>query len=255
MNKEIAGLTLTETIYDPNFIIDEHSHESPFFCLILKGEYSEVYESRTRHCRPLSLVFHPANEIHSNRIHESGTLEFQIEFGPDWERRIPDHDVLKEAAEFTRGELPIVAMQIYREFQVADDISNLAIEALMLELIVLTLRARRRCEENGKPEWLVRIEKLIHEQFTERLTVNELAGRVHVHPAHLAAEFRKHYRCSVGNYVRDLRISRACQHLTASDKSLSQMALDVGFYDQSHFSKAFKKAMGVTPAQYRRQGP
>jgi AraC family transcriptional regulator len=255
MRKDVAGLILTETIYAPELIIDEHCHESAFFCLILKGTYTEVYENQIRLCKPLSLVFHPSNEIHSNRIHQAGTREFQIEFGQDWTRRIPDTTVLQHPAEFSDGRLPLVAMQLYREFHVSDDISNLAIEALMLELMVLTLRTGTKSDQHGKPFWLVRTEKLIHEHYTERLSVNELADLVHVHPVHLAAEFRKHHQRNIGDYVRDLRIGKACQQLVSSSKSLSDVALEVGFYDQSHFSRTFKQTMGVTPAQYRRQVP
>jgi AraC family transcriptional regulator len=255
LRKDIAGLTLTETFYSPELIIDEHCHQSAFFCLILKGTYTEVYENRIRECKPLSLFFHPANEVHSNRIHKGGSREFQIEFGPDWANRIPDSTVLDHAAEFNNDQLPLVAMRLYREFHLADDISNLAVEALMLELMVLTFRSRRKREVNGKPDWLLRTEKSIHEHFTERLSVNDLAGHVHVHPAHLSVEFRKYHRCSIGDYIRDLRIKRACQQLVNSNQSLSEMALDSGFYDQSHFSRTFKQVIGMTPAQYRRQAP
>ena len=252
MAKEIAGLTLTECVYDPELTINEHCHESAYFCLILKGTYTEVYENRIRQCKPLSLIFHPANERHSNTIHETGNQEFQIEVGPEWTRRIPDGGVLDRAAEFNSGRLPLIAMQLYREFHATDDVSPLAIESLMLELMVLTLRARRDCEDR-KSNWLFRIEKLIQERFTERLSVNELADHVRVHPVHLATEFRRHHRCSIGDYVRELRIRRACQQLLNSSKSLSEIAVEVGFYDQSHFSRTFKQVTGVTPAQYRRQ--
>ena len=255
MSKGIAGLILTETVYTPELILDDHCHELAHFCLILKGAYTEVYENKTRQCKPLSLVFHPANEIHSNRNHQADTREFQIELGPDWARRVPDDTLLNQPAEFNDGRLPAVAMQLYREFHAGDDISNLAIEALMLELMVLSFRTREKREQHGKPSWLLHTEKLIQEQFTETVTVDRLADQVHVHPAHLAAVFRKHHRCTIGEYVRELRIRRACQQLVNSRKSLSEVALEVGFYDQSHFCRTFKQAIGITPAEYRRQIP
>src|ERR1044072_2087983 len=232
MSKDIAGLILTESVYSPELILDDHRHESAFFCLILRGSYTEVYETKTRQCKPLSLVFHPAYELHSNHIHRAVNSEFQIEVGPEWTRRIPDDLLLNEPAEFDEGPLPAVAMQLYREFHLSDDLSNLAIVALMQELMVLSVRTRTKRDHHGKPYWLVNTEKLIEEQFTEPLTVNHLAARAHVHPAHLAAEFRKHHRRTIGEYVRELRIRKACQQLLNSRQSLSEVALDLGFYDQ-----------------------
>jgi transcriptional regulator GlxA family with amidase domain len=45
--------------------------------------------------------------------------------------------------------------------------------------------------------------------------------------------FRRHYRCSVGDDLRQLRLDYAAQELTPSDKSLAEIAAAAGFYDQS----------------------
>jgi AraC family transcriptional regulator len=82
-------------------------------------------------------------------------------------------------------------------------------------------------------------------------TLSQLAAEVGVHPIYLARSFRKHYRCTVGEYVRRLRIETACREISVSRKSLSEIATASGFYDQSHFSNAFKRYTGMTPAEFR----
>jgi AraC family transcriptional regulator len=78
-----------------------------------------------------------------------------------------------------------------------------------------------------------------------------IADLVGVHPVHLASTFRQHYRCTIGEYVRHLRIEFACRMISSSEASLADIALAAGFFDQSHFSKAFKQLTGMTPSQFR----
>jgi AraC family transcriptional regulator len=63
--------------------------------------------------------------------------------------------------------------------------------------------------------------------------------------------FRKHYRHTIGDYQRNLRVQFACHEIAASDASFSEIALSAGFYDQGHLSRIFKRHTGMTPAQYR----
>ena len=55
----------------------------------------------------------------------------------------------------------------------------------------------------------------------------------------------------VGAYVRALRLNWAAERLAASRDSIAQIALQAGFYDQSHFSRTFKRQFGCTPLEYR----
>jgi AraC-like DNA-binding protein len=68
---------------------------------------------------------------------------------------------------------------------------------------------------------------------------------------HLARAFREHYGCSIGEYVRRLRIEAACEELSRANKPLSAIAAAAGFYDQAHFTNVFKAHVGVTPGQFR----
>jgi len=71
-------------------------------------------------------------------------------------------------------------------------------------------------------------------------------------PPSLARAFRRRYGCTVGEYVRRLRIEFACRELAGSEKPLASIAQNAGFFDQSHFSKTFKLLTGQSPAAYRK---
>jgi AraC-like DNA-binding protein len=79
----------------------------------------------------------------------------------------------------------------------------------------------------------------------------DLAAIGGVHPVHLSREFRKHYHMTIGELIRKRRIDRACELLSNSAMSLSEVALTCGFSDQSHFCAMFKSHTGLTPAKFR----
>ena len=61
----------------------------------------------------------------------------------------------------------------------------------------------------------------------------------------------EHYRTTVGEYVRRLRLDWATRQLSETEVSITEIALAAGFYDQSHFSHLFKQHTGFTPAEFR----
>jgi AraC family transcriptional regulator len=83
------------------------------------------------------------------------------------------------------------------------------------------------------------------------MELNHLAQTVGIHPVHLAREFRRFFQCTMGEYVRRLRVESACQEIIKAELPLSEIALKYGFYDQSHFTNIFKQLTGMTPAHYK----
>jgi AraC family transcriptional regulator len=117
----------------------------------------------------------------------------------------------------------------------------------------MAIIARRHEGANARrpPDWLREARDYLHDSFSERFDLTELARVAGVHPAHLAREFRRHFHCTAGEYVRRLRLDRAVQQLSQSEESIAEIAADAGFYDQSHFSRAVKAHTGLSPAAYR----
>jgi AraC family transcriptional regulator len=104
----------------------------------------------------------------------------------------------------------------------------------------------------GRPaKWLDQAEALLRARFAEAVTVAEVAREVGVHPAHLARTFRRHYRSSIGRFVRQLRMEWAAHQLAATERAIAAIASQAGFADQSHFTRRFKEHVGVTPHRWR----
>jgi AraC family transcriptional regulator len=82
--------------------------------------------------------------------------------------------------------------------------------------------------------------------------LEDVACIADVHPVHLARVFRRKYNCTIGEYVRRLRVEYARRRISASNDSLIEIAMTAGFTDQSHFARTFKNHLGVTPGEYRK---
>jgi AraC family transcriptional regulator len=143
------------------------------------------------------------------------------------------------------------AERLYREFRQMDDVSPLAIEGLLLEILADASRRAVRAHGRRRPRWLEQVRDLLHSRFAERLALAELGEAVNVHPIYLASQFRRHFGCTLGDYLRRLRVDFAARDLAGSETPLWEIALAAGFSDQSHFTRIFKQHTGLTPAAYR----
>ena len=85
--------------------------------------------------------------------------------------------------------------------------------------------------------------------------MDELAREAGVHPVHLSRVFRRITGKGVGEYVHRLRIREACERMIKPGASLAEISCDLGFADQSHFTRTFHSITGTSPAAFRSATP
>jgi AraC family transcriptional regulator len=250
--RTVGGLSLSETRYAPGTSLPRHSHEHGYFCLIRRGTYREEYGGRQRSCGPLMLAYHPPGELHAEYIGRSEVWSFNIEVTPAWPRSAGAFAPLDRPFDTRHEPLVGLAVRLFHEFSRTDAASTLVIEGLALELLGLSLRAADLGPAGAPPAWLERVRELLDESCGAPPGLANLAAEAGVHRGHLAAAFRRHFGCSVGDYTRRRRVLLACRQLADTDRPLAAVACDTGFADQSHFTRTFRRIVGVTPAAYRK---
>jgi AraC family transcriptional regulator len=243
-SKQIPGIHMQLRQYSAGHSLPVHSHQSAYLCLVRAGVYEEHYGSRTRVCQPGTLTFNPAGEDHYQRVRAEPVLLMSVEMDSRW----TDRAMFKEPWSVTNGPLVTLANKLYDEFQLPDDLTSLAVEALLLEMAVL----KERSKNNLRPKWLSRATNIMHESFSSPLRMRQLAEEMRVHPAHFSRAFRRHFNCSPVEYLRRLRVEEARRLLLATSKCGATIAMQCGFSDQSHLNRSFLRQFGVTPAVYRR---
>jgi len=94
---------------------------------------------------------------------------------------------------------------------------------------------------------------LIEEHLAEDLPVARAARTVAMSPSHFRRFFKQVVGQSYVRYVHRRRVERACELIANTELSLYQIAIEVGFCDQSYFGLVFRRLLHTTPAAYRRK--
>ena len=83
------------------------------------------------------------------------------------------------------------------------------------------------------------------------VSLEDISNHLKITPQYAVSCFKKHMGISLMKYSKKIRIDRSKVLLMTTTKSILDIALTLGFYDQSHFSKTFKSFEGVSPSEFR----
>jgi AraC family transcriptional regulator len=250
--REVDGLGLSESLYQPHLRQPVHLHVLASFSFVLAGNYVETNAGGRQTRQPSTLVFHPPQELHAVEYKEEPVRILGVEIAPKRFSYLRERGVLFDGGASGRSEtVAWLGRRLYQEFRIADDASSLAVEGLVMELFAEASRARA-LRETASPRWLNRAKDFLHDNFSESVRFDDLARTVGVHPVHLARVFRQKNGCTLGQYLRRLRLDFAAREIANTDAPLGEIAVAAGFADQSHLTKIFKAHFGSNPSEYRR---
>ena len=106
---------------------------------------------------------------------------------------------------------------------------------------------------NGLERHLLRARDLIDARYADPLDVPAIARRAHASPAHFSRRFKATFGETPHQYLLTRRIERAKHLLRETDRSVTEISLDVGFQSLGSFSSKFKALVGGNPTEYRRR--
>lgn len=165
------------------------------------------------------------------------------------------------------GALPVVDMtssrrrrvvRLYRELEAEQAATTPETPELLRSLLSLLLAEVHRSMPSSKahpsastsfvPEALAFIQR----HALEPISLRHVAAAVSRSPAHVAATVKKHTGHTVGDWITSVRLAESSSRLLHTDATLADIAEHVGWQDQTHFGRQFRKTFGVTPASWRR---
>ena len=249
---EAPSVRLKEVALAADTALPLHAHDEYLVRLILDGSLRERVGSRSFDLTPSMVTCAHPDDAHEVRVHSRPLRYFSVEFAPLWTERLHAYSIAAPRSRRIEDDEVIAStIRLFRELAAPDDVSPLAVEGIAFELMVALGRSGTHASRPHAPGWLRQATDVLRERFQSPPTLSQLAASVDVHPGHLTRAFRAHYGCSVGEYVRMLRVEYARDRLARTDAPLADVAAGAGFSDQSHFSRVFKRTTGRTPASYR----
>jgi AraC family transcriptional regulator len=172
----------------------------------------------------------------------------------------PDSACLHVEPQYAISDPHVVALVLNMrdEIQAGCPTGKLYGEALSVALVA-RLRARysRETAPAGhygpalSPMQIRRVREYIRTNLASNIGLAELADQVNLSPHYFSMLFKHAFGVSPHHYVLQERIHEAQRQLGVGRMSISELALHLGFSDQSHFSRAFRKMTGTTPKRYQ----
>jgi AraC-like DNA-binding protein len=161
--------------------------------------------------------------------------------------------------EATRAYLRSQVEFCMREFAQRQFMYANTIHASVLSILVLLARARRQQQAapgRGAAAAATLVPAIIHYLHAHlrtpaALATGAIAAHFHLSAGYLGQYFRRHTEHTLKAFIQQSRIRAIQLQLEFSDKTVSQLAFEYGYADESHLTKAFRSQLAQTPTQYR----
>ncbi len=230
-----------------------HRHDTYAIGITLSGVQTFRYRGARRYCLPGQChVLHP-DELHDGGAGTATGFGYKIAYiDPSLVQQalggtalpfvsdpIVDKSVVQDA----------LAPALWRLEEPIDDVARSEIVAAVADLLARAARAGTRKQSSLRLASLLRVRDLIVANPTTRHSVETLEGVSGLDRWALARQFRAAFGTSPSSF-RTMRQLDQARRMIRAGLSLAEAAVEAGFADQSHMSRQFKRAYGLTPAKW-----
>lgn len=244
VNYHLSGIILSETVYHAAVSEGWHHHANPHCSLVLDGGNLEHRRYRQQEVLPGKLVRYASFEEHRNlqTLHPSRNLNLEVE---------PAFFEAYGLSEITWESLPEHALQL-AILQLCKERARLPEEATLAHSILLQHWGPPVKTGKGTPVWVHRLRQLLHDRWDMPLSLDALAAEIDMHPVSLSKYFPLYFKGTIGEYLRKIKVGKSLALVRDNKQSLTGIALQCGFFDQSHFIRNFKQYTGYLPGAFRK---
>ena len=250
---DLLGVRVRIVHYLPGRRMENHAHESASITLVIRGAFEEESAFGSIRAGVGDCVIKPPGVPHADHFGDWQTTTLQIAIPGEIQALHRDGDFALRG--YRCGADPRLAPVLFNMFTILLNSESAkpqpVINDLTLDALGVAAAQTRRIPAT-RPSWLARVEDEIRASLPGTIRVAKLAESVGVHPVHLARVFQRVYGCGVVEYIRRLRVQYAANAMARRRITLCEAALDAGFFDQPHLNRAFRRQLGLSPAQYRR---
>jgi AraC-like DNA-binding protein len=238
-----AGSFLVEVFFTPpNTHAPFHVHDQITVVVPLSGSFVENTLKKSIQGKPGVVIVETPESPHENLYSPSGGTNLRLRMSPELQRFVECEAHGRCGHE--------------RVFRIARSMAHDMSDCLMLECAGLEILGFVNngpdWTPRGRPPFLRDIVADLRANIDRGRDITAIARNAQVSPIRLVRSFQRSYGISLARFIRVLQMQRACSLLSDPAISISAVAAETGFSDQSHMTRAFAQAYGVTPAALRR---
>lgn len=242
---QLDSCTISIVNYQNPVSEDWHSHEKIHLSLILQGGNLESRKREDIQVSTGAIMLYNEEELHRNRYTLSPSKNLNLEFDKAFFKK---NDLSFNGFDLSKTrnlDNLFSLLKIYHELYLNDSYSSDSIYFSLLALFA------KNGPSSLRPSWLNDLKEILEDRWNEFVLLDELAEQINVHPVTISKYFRKYFHCTLGDYMRRIKIEKALYLLMNTRKSITEIAFLCGFSDQSHFIRVFKVYVGFNPKRIR----
>lgn len=246
----LPGFHIASARYEAGTYQSWHRHDDTRLIVTVRGGFTESWQRHRHCCAHAGALLRPAGETHADRYHAEGAVCVTVRFGAAWTDLMHAYGIRPGLK--TAPWIGALGGQLFRELR-RPSASPINMQSLVLDLISRFTERKSPPGDHGRPPcWIQSTKDLIRSRLDSPPDLGEVARLAGVHPAHLSRTFRRFTGMTMGAYLRRMRVEVARNRLTHTGQPLVDIAQDLGFWDQSHFSRVFREETGWCPKEFRR---
>ena len=247
-NRYFEGLTAGTTSYQKCIVNDRfHSHDNPTICFMLHGGGVEKRNRHSYERYACDVRFYHAEEKHQSIIKVFPSKCVNLDLEEKFLNQYQISENLLNLAVTKNLDVKFLMLKIHSELLINDDLTNSSIKILLLSM----LEEIQKSSNRKTPDWIINLHELLNDCWSEQPSLENLAAAVKVHPVTISKHFTRYFSCTLGEYLRKVKVNKSISLIKNSKLSLTEIALQCGFADQSHFTRNFKKITGFLPKDFR----
>ena len=251
--KDLEGLDLFDALINERKF-PKHIHDNYTICVTEKGIGEVYYQGKLLKADSEHIILINPEEVHAGWALRGHSWKYKVMY---IDRKLMQR-VLAEGTLFTKEifKHPKLIKDFCETFDyflkdVPQKVREGEVLRFLESLVEVTTHKSDKVKAQGKERLTIKaVKDYLREHYGENISISELAGMVGLSANYLIRTFRKAVGLPPHAYQMQVRIQEAKKALL-SCKPIAQVALEAGFFDQSHLNRCFKRILGVTPKQYR----
>ena len=248
-----------------------HYHNAYEIYYLFSGDRYYFIKDKTYHAKRGSLVLIKPYEIHcasnfSEEPYERMLISFKKNFLSEMLSGFSSVNFFKcfdedvHIVEFPLGEESLIESLLnamHEEYKKETEASKCFIKTALSELLLLSLKYSEKegaveVYQDAVRKTMSLVAAYINNNYSDDLSLSSLAKRFFISPCYLSRSFKRITGNSLVDYVNGVRIKEAQRLLRKTALTVSEIALSVGFKSTTHFGRAFKSTVGISPLAYRK---